>query len=106
VQYLKFLQILIALGPKLPAILAWLQAGFELLKGLLPTPVPEDSGSLQMVQADECAAEAERLEGEVAAIVAGPNAAFDGTRLRGLFKFLQDSGLLTILIGILTKTGG
>jgi len=100
--YLDLLKALLSLGPKLPAILAWLQSGFELFKGLLPSA---DTGELAITELSE---EEKGAERQVADIVAGPSGAFDGSRLRALFTFLQASGLGPILISLLTKlaTGG
>jgi hypothetical protein len=97
VQYLKFLQVLIALGPKLPAILAALQALFDAISAAIPAPT---EGTLELAHPSTSEMEAEQV---VAAMVAGPNAAFDGSRLRGLYKFLNDSGLLAVLISVLAK---
>jgi hypothetical protein len=95
VPYLKWLQVLIALGPKLPAILAALQALFDAIASAIPAPAGSAEGSLQVVQPSTAELEAEQ---QVAALVAGPNAAFDGSRLRALFTFLQATGLLDALL--------
>jgi hypothetical protein len=97
VQYLKFLQVLIALGPKLPAILAALQSLFDAISAAIPAPT---EGTLEVSHPSTSEMEAEQT---VAAMVAAPNAAFDGSRLRGLYKFLNDSGLLAVLISVLAK---
>jgi hypothetical protein len=103
VDYLKWLKLLASMGDKLPAIIAWIQQGFELFGGLFPsTPVSGGGGVLQFTADNPDVIEA---EAQVAALLtpAGSQAAFDGSRLRNLFKFLNDSGLLTVLIGLLGK---
>lgn len=98
VTYTAFLSWLIAFGSALPGILAKIQAGVaefmgaaELVKGTLPEAVFEVS--------DEDTA----LEGQVAQLVATDNAVFDGSKLRAAWKFLNDSGLLPVIISLLTK---
>lgn len=99
VTYAAFLSWLISFGQHLPVILGKLNDAITTLtelativRGTLPEAVYSPSE-------DETA-----LEGEVAQLVAGPNAAFDGSRLRAIFKFANDSGLLPILISLLTKS--
>ena len=100
-KYLEFLNLLVKLGPKLKDILAWLQQGLELFKSLSPTPATGDV--LQVIQPTP---EESALEGQVALLVAGESAAFDGSRLRELFKFLQNSGLGQAILAILLKAVG
>ncbi len=104
-KYLAFITWLVAFGTKLPKILAALETLVEAIAGTVPAPPPGED-SLQLVCDTTAATEigepikAQVLEAEtkVANLVAGPNAAWDGSRLRGLFKFLQESGLLDILL--------
>jgi hypothetical protein len=89
-SYFDFLTKLLSSG-KIAAILKWIEEGLAIFNPNAPalaTVTPTDAEL--------------KLEGEIAVAVGGPNAAFDGSRLRALFKFLQDSGLLAILL--LTKT--
>ena len=99
-DYLKWLKLLASLGDKLPAIIAWIQQGFELFKDLFPTT--PTTGVLQLAAYDADVLEAEAA---VAALLtpSGSQAVFDGSRLRALWKFLNESGLLTVLIGLLGK---
>jgi hypothetical protein len=106
VKYLSFLQALVNLGDKLPAILAELEiiaASIGRLTTLVTGELP--AGTLGVMAADP---EEEQAEAQIAAIVAGPNAAFDGSKLRGLFKLLKDSGALDVLVSLLLSkaTGG
>lgn len=98
-KYLAFLQALLALGDKLPAILAELEiiaAAIARVTTLVTGEMP--AGTLGVMAADP---EEEQAEAQIAALVAGPNAAFDGSRLRGLFKLLKDSGALDVLVSVL-----
>lgn len=99
-SYLKFLQVLITLGPKLPAIFAALQGLVDAISDAWPS-----EQTLEVVSSTD---EELACECQVAEIVAGPNAAFDGSGLRRLFKFLQESGLLDALMTTLLAkaTGG
>jgi hypothetical protein len=100
VKYLNFLKVLIALGPKLPAILAALQALIDAIGAVKPV-----EGGLEIVQPTIEETEAEE---QVACLVAGPAGAFDGTRLRGIFAFLKaHPELLKALAGLFGGlTGG
>jgi hypothetical protein len=110
-QYLKFLPWLIAFGKNLPAILDALET---LLNLLSPEPVqPGESGTLAMTEATfdgECmTAEVLDAEAQVLALTVpeGSQAIGDGSRLRRIFTFLKDSGLLDLLLSrIPTPTGG
>lgn len=99
VTYAAFLSWLIAFGQQLPTILGLLNEAIakltelaSVVRGTLPEAVYSPT--------DEDVA----LEGQVAELVAGPNAAFDGSRLRAIFKFANDSGLLPVIISLLTKS--
>jgi hypothetical protein len=96
--YAAFLTWLLAFKDELPSIIADIQlaieslmSAYERIKGTLPAaqwePEPEEA----------------KLEGDVATALAGANAAWDGSRLRALFQFAKDSGLLPIIISMLTK---
>jgi hypothetical protein len=96
--YAAFLTWLLAFKDELPSIIADIQlaieslmSAYERIKGTLPAsqwePEPEEA----------------KLEGDVATALAGSNAAWDGSRLRALFQFAKDSGLLPIIISMLTK---
>lgn len=111
-NYLGFLSVLIALGTKLPTIWplvqAWIVATTNLVtavKGVITIPAPAEPlpGTLSLYQPT---AEELELEGQVAALIipAGSQAAFDGSRLRALFAFVQAhpelvTWLLTFLRG-------
>ena len=103
-NYLAWLTWLASFSTKLPAIFAELEkivAAVQAIIALTGGTVPDES--LEMVQVSSAEAEAET---EVACLLAGPNAAFDGTRLRKLFAFLKDSGLIEVLVTILAKSAG
>lgn len=107
-SYLDLLKLLVSFGPKLK--LAWpiLLAIFEQVQALAELFRPETApGELAIteVSGDELAAEAEI--GQLIA-VDGAQSAFDGSRLRGVFKWAKDAGLLDLLIGLVVKaaTGG
>lgn len=98
ISYAAFLTWLLAFKDELPAVLAdietavtALMSAYERIKGTLP-------GSQMELSPEETV-----LEGKLAAAVAGPNAAWDGSKLRALFKFAQDSGLLEVIVKMLTK---
>jgi hypothetical protein len=98
ITYAAFITWLLSFKDELPAILAdietavtALMSAYERIKGTLPAAAVELSD------------EETQLETSLATAVAGPNAAFDGSKLRALFKFAQDSGLLPIIISMLTK---
>ena len=98
ITYAAFITWLLSFKDKLPEILAKIEAGvsalmsaYELIKGTLPAA------------AFELSDEELQLETDLAVAMAGPNAAWDGSKLRALFKFAQDSGLLPIIISLLTK---
>ncbi len=98
ITYAAFITWLLAFKDAVPAVLEKLETAigalmdaYELIKGTLPAS--------QMSLTDEELS----LEGDLAVAVAGTNAAWDGTRLRALFQFAKDSGLLPIIIQLLTK---
>ncbi len=121
VTYAAFLAWLLSFSSRLPQVLEEIQKGIAAFANaflLINGTVPEGTLSLEsrveqyyaikgapasqqlIVPSDE----EKGLEADCAALIAGPNAAFDGSRLRGIFKFLNDSGLLAILMSMLTKT--
>ncbi len=109
--YLKFLPWLIAFGKNLPAILDALEVLVNLLSP--PPAEPGESGTLAMTEAtidgQSVTAEVLEAESQVLALTVpeGSQALGDGTRLRRIFKFLQDSGLLDALLSrIPAPTGG
>jgi hypothetical protein len=96
--YAAFITWLLSFKDELPAILADIEAAvsalmsaYERIKGTLP------AASVELND------EELKLETDLAVAMAGPNAAWDGSKLRALFKFAQDSGLLPIIISLLTK---
>jgi hypothetical protein len=104
VKYLDFLKVLLALGPKLAVVWPDVLIIFEAAKRIFAT-VQEQSpsdGSLNLLDATT-----EEMETETAIAAAlvgeGSLAVFDGSRLRGLFKFAKDSGLLDALLAMLAK---
>lgn len=117
--YLAWLKWLLALGANVAPLIALLTEFYERLKPLLPAlpapAAPGDDGGLEITQQlceptaiteveQELVADVLTAESEVANLVAGPNAAFDGSRLRALFAFLQSSGLLDVLIKLFAGT--
>lgn len=115
--YAQFLSLLLSLGPKLqtlwPLIQGWIAATTALIggiKGLIPeataTPAMPSPGVLAitnaMVDGVPVTAEVLDKESQVAALIAGPNAAFDGSILRGIFQFVQaHPESLTLLLTLL-----
>lgn len=104
-RYAAFLSFLLTLGPKLqaiwPKLQAWVATTTDLVtavKGLIPSTTPA-AGTLSIcVPTDEELA----LEGQVAELIAGPNAAFDGSLLRALWQFGRENpALLQFLISLL-----
>jgi hypothetical protein len=98
ISYAAFLTWLLAFKDQLPAILADIEtavtaimSAYERIKGSLPA------------QAFELSDEEQKLETDLAVAMAGPNAAWDGSRLRALFQFAKDSGLLEVIVKTLTK---
>lgn len=102
---LAFLTWLISLGPKLPQLFAELEkivAAVTAIAGIVGKPAP-DTGGLEVL---ELSAEEQAAEAEVAALIAGPTAAFDGSRIRALVKFYQDNkALFDFLFGLIGKGG-
>lgn len=98
ITYAAFLTWLLAFKDELPSILADIQIAVEALM----TAYERIKGTLPASQWEPSEEEA-RLEGDVAVAVSGTNAAWDGSRLRALFQFAKDSGLLPIIISMLTK---
>lgn len=97
-NYLFWLQLLVSLGQNLGPILDAVEALYNLVAAAVPKNAVTDGLEMVDLSAEEQAAEA-----QVAALVAGPNAAFDGSRLRRLFKFLKDSGGLEWFKGLVTS---
>lgn len=96
-SYASLLAWLLTLGPKIKLALPLL---LQLADLFAPAA---DPGNVATTFATD--SECEIIEGQVMALYSqhsGPSAlAFDGSRLRGLFKFLESSGLLPILIGLI-----
>jgi hypothetical protein len=109
-RYLALINLLLSYGPKLK--LAWpkIMQVIELLRsiaadlGLQSALEPSEGGTLGLEAEcnDTAVLEAESKLGQLLA-ADGAEAAFDGTRLRRLWKFLEDSGLDDLLISILTR---
>jgi hypothetical protein len=102
--------ILIALGPKLQTVwplvmllFAKFQEAAEIVNqiraALGQTPSP-GIGTLAMESCPQDVLDAEAKLGQLLA-AEGAEAAFDGSRLRGIFKFLEDSGLADLFIAAL-----
>lgn len=104
-KYLAFLKALLQFRDKLPRIFDWINEGLALFGELFALPPASGDDSLAMLAPDADASEVLAAEAQVAELLtpAGAQAAFDGSRLRALFKFLQDSGLLNVLIGAAAK---
>jgi hypothetical protein len=100
VDYLAWLNWLIALGPKLPAVYAEIEKIVASVKAIIELfgGAPAADGTLALASVSTAEAEAEI---QVAALLAGPNAAFDGTRLRAIFQFLNENReLLKFLVSL------
>lgn len=100
-SYSMWLSWLLATGPKLPKVFEHVTKGTEEFRQAAILLSGAISESVYVPTGEELA-----LEGQIAQALTtnGSQAAFDGSRLRGIFKFLNDSGLLQILIQVLTKT--
>lgn len=85
-SYAEIFQFLLALLAKAPAIVAWLQAGADLLADLQP----QELVSLTP--------EEEALEGQLVAALSADNALFDGSGIRRLAKFVKDNPELVGLL--------
>jgi hypothetical protein len=99
-SFLSLLQLIVALGPKIPKAMELLKALYDLFATEIEAAIP--AGGLELVaDTDEELA----LIGQISEALSadGTQAAFDGSRLRGLVKFLNDSGLGSLLVGILTQ---
>lgn len=103
-QYLDFLKALLALGPKLPAILALVEhivADVQEIISLV-SGGPFAAAPRAVVTSEEMAAENEI----VAAITAGGESRGigDGTFLRAIWAFIESHPeLLTLILSLLTK---
>lgn len=107
-SYLEFLKLLVSFGPKLKAAWPILLAIFEQVQRLAEIFRPETApGELAFVAPDPAELSA---EAEVGQLISqdGTQSAFDGSRLRGVFKWAKDAGLIDLLIGLVVKaaTGG
>lgn len=121
-KYFQWLQVLIALGDKLPKILAALQALFDAISEALPkTPaLPAPSGGLAfstdvvaitVAEVDGTLIPAEVLEAETKVFAltapAGTQQLGDGTNLRKLFDWLQSSqigqAVFNMLVAVVLK---
>lgn len=111
VTYSAFLTWLLAFTTRLPAVLKKLDVLIEdavsfaeEALGQIPAvalPIKGAPANQQLILATD---EEQALEGQVAQLVAGPDAVFDGSRLRAVWKFANDSGLLAVLMSLLTKS--
>jgi hypothetical protein len=93
--YAQFLYRLIALGPQIPEALARLEriiAEITELAAMFGSLFPQQV--VDITDADLAAEDA------LAQAIASPGtqAAFDGSKLRAIFAFLQSTGLLNILL--------
>lgn len=99
-SYLTFLQKLLALGDKLPAIFAAVQkiiADVQALIALVsPAPVADTGLQFTAVGADE-----ETAELAVAKAIGGDTGLFDLSALRAVFQFLRDNPALLELVKLL-----
>jgi hypothetical protein len=103
-MFLKLLRVLASLDvadlKKAQALLTMIMDYFG-----AALPQPGTTGALENVQmSEEETALVEQISQKLSAD--GTQAAFDGSRLRGLAKFLQDSGLGEALLSILLKRAG
>lgn len=107
-SYAAFLAWLVSLGPKLQSgwvlIQAWIAATVAVVDwakslapaGAAPQPTPGELSQFSLT-ADE-----ERMEAEAGVLIAGGNAAFDGSILRKSWAFFQaHPELLTLLVSLL-----
>lgn len=105
-NYLELLRKLVALGSKLPDVWPKLVQVFTLIQEIAVAlgfnSAGDSAGTLNMEAASE---EESALEAQVGQLLAAPGAeaAWDGSRLRALWKFMQDTGLDSILVTLLTK---
>lgn len=103
-KYLDLLNLFLALGPKMPAIIAAVQklvADFKELVSLVKPDAQPSSGDLQLVAVDE---QEEAAEAQIAALMAadGSQALFDGSLLRGVFAFAKEHPeLMAWILGLL-----
>jgi hypothetical protein len=103
-NYLDFLKLLIALGPKLPEVMAHVQhivSDVQAIVALVSGKEPLFGATAIELNATEQAA-----EGEVLAAMAGSGetfAAFDGTLIRRAFEFIKANPELLQLILALLK---
>lgn len=125
-KYFQWLQVIIALGPHLDKILAALQTLMAVIGdavGKIPAlPAPASGGgglsytapdvlceTICSIDGQLIPAEILAAESKVLALIAPANAATfgDGSKLRGLFDWLQSSGLgktlFDLLVGIVLK---
>lgn len=101
-SYLKLLQTLAALGPKL--VLLWPEiqkiiAAVQAIAGIMGQPAAE-TGTLAVMEVVREEAEAEV---QVAALLAGETGAFDGTILRSVWSFMAKHPEVAALIWKLLK---
>jgi hypothetical protein len=102
-SYLDFLKLLIALGPKLPEVMAHVQhivSDVQAIVALVSGKEPLFGAAPMELNATE-----QQAEGEVVAAMAGGDtfAAFDGKLIRALFQFVKDNPELLQLILALLK---
>lgn len=84
--YAEIYSFLLALLAKAPAIIAWLQAGADLLADLQPQEIVSLSD------------EELTLESQLVAAMSADNALFDGSGIKRLVKFVKDNPELVGLL--------
>jgi hypothetical protein len=102
-NYLSFLKLLIALGPKLPQVMVLVQHIVSDVQEIVALLKPATFGAAEFVPN----ATEQEAEGEVLAALAGSSETFagigDGAILRNIFAFLQAHPELLQLILTLLK---
>lgn len=107
-KYLALIRLLISFGTKLPTVWPKILQVIELIRsiaadlGVAAALEPSEGGTLGLEA--ECQDSAVlNAEAQVGQLLAAERtqAAFDGTRLRRLWKFFEDSGLADMLLGLL-----
>lgn len=88
-KYIAFLRFVLSFGTDISKFLDALEKLLGVIQPRLPTP--QVGAGLEMT---EVSAEEEAVEAEIGQLLGGPTAAWDGTRIRRIFKLLNDIGLL------------
>jgi hypothetical protein len=86
-SYAEIFAFLLALLAKAPAIIAWLQAGADLL-----APAAETMQLVSLTPEEEAA------EAQLTAALSADNALFDGSGIRRLAKFVKDNPELVAML--------